>query len=847
MEKMCHLINSSSTWGFHLMCLLCLLTVRGVHGSQCALGLYTPGRTWPQGDISLEYGQTLRIYCILDDTLMGSRLNSTNSTDLVFLRNGREMESEYVSVINETTIVLHVEKPEPSNDMYYCKLRVNNGYEPRYEAVCLNKVTIGFKPEKPLNFTCVSQNWENLICTWVPAPNHVTTRFSLGYQLPGRAGGRSTFNCPESNSDQLLPPNTCMWDALTDPSYRMVHENFKFLLRAENLLGTNLFTYQFHHWANVIPAKPVGLSIVRKTSSSALLHWNIPYPMGAFPPGLYHKVSYQSEWDDPKKWETKYIKTGSCDEEKYFDLSDLPYANAAYNVRVFSKSALAVDEDKWSLSSDLKFRTAATLPGQSPKTILGTFETVVKRSSRDVYVYWQAIPSYLENGDNFTYEVYTVEEDGKLVNLKPDEITKTYAMFKEISLNSDFKFQIVAMNCMGVSERKSTIYVPSENQRPKEPTEITKIAFDGGLFELSWDSTFSTDILNYTIFRCENNRDRPYQCSGYLDWITVTPNTKTYNITVPDETKLYQFAVAANTDRGSSGMAWAPCTVIHNSVIGKMNSIWVNNVDSSLIEIGWKLKCSDRTDSVNGFILYYCPIEKPKYHNNCKGSKLRKIVPGDRNTIRGVVDGLKPYTTYMLSIAVLTKNGEGPHSDSIFATTLEAAPSSPQNVIATVTGTSMTVEWKPPSDLNGVLRYYTVHYSREPKGYNQQIKINNRTVVRDLEPNVVYNVSVSACTVLCGKRSSDILVRTETAIRNGSDTARPKSDVADKDEKHQKQSRYLRLNTISAYVDDKKCLSIQRQVKKAQQLANLAQEKAAKAMDSYFESCGKPVGSDFDH
>lgn len=47
---------------------------------------------------------------------------------------------------------------------------------------------------------------------------------------------------------------------------------------------------------------------------------------------------------------------------------------------------------------------------------------------------------------------------------------------------------------------------------PHEPILLTKIAFDGGLYELSWKS-LNENITNYTIFWCENERDRPYQCA----------------------------------------------------------------------------------------------------------------------------------------------------------------------------------------------------------------------------------------------------------------------------------------------------------------------------------------------
>jgi hypothetical protein len=49
---------------------------------------------------------------------------------------------------------------------------------------------------------------------------------------------------------------------------------------------------------------------------------------------------------------------------------------------------------------------------------------------------------------------------------------------------------------------------------PHEPLAFTKIAFEGGLYELSWKPPIeSKDITNYTIFWCDNERDRPYQCT----------------------------------------------------------------------------------------------------------------------------------------------------------------------------------------------------------------------------------------------------------------------------------------------------------------------------------------------
>lgn len=98
--------------------------------------------------------------------------------------------------------------------------------------------------------------------------------------------------------------------------------------------------------------------------------------------------------------------------------------------------------------------------------------------------------------------------------------------------------------------------------------------------------------------------------------------------------------------------------------------------------------------------------------------------------------GLRPYTTYSISIAVLSSAGESLPSDPLYNVTLEAgkhlnrsfffmepegevflmmfcvsAPSPPQHVsIVDITNTSITISWNAPEEKNGVITKYEVHY-----------------------------------------------------------------------------------------------------------------------------------------
>ena len=99
-----------------------------------------------------------------------------------------------------------------------------------------------------------------------------------------------------------------------------------------------------------------------------------------------------------------------------------------------------------------------------------------------------------------------------------------------------------------------------------QPRSFTKIAFDERRFEVSWIPPVNANqVTSYTIFWCrtENNRDRPYQCAGYLDWMEVSNETRFQKINMTTD-HVYQFAVAANTENYSSGMQWATCTILHN-------------------------------------------------------------------------------------------------------------------------------------------------------------------------------------------------------------------------------------------------------------------------------------------
>nr|CAD7571660.1 unnamed protein product [Timema californicum] len=250
--------------------------------------------TIPKGDIMIESGESLEIFCVLNKSI--DIAANRSARDLIFLRDNKVVPSEFLEIINETTVRLYVKQPPPSESMYYCKLQtpadeIKPG-QSRDTAVCLNKVFVGTKPQEVKNFTCISQNWQNLTCSWEKPENFVKTKYKLRYRFPGRAGGRMQYGCP-SNTDETS--NYCFWNDSTDPHYRLPYAYYYYNLTGENQFGNTSFSHKFHHYGHVIPAPPTDLIVSGTTHDSVLLNWSIPYAMHTFPPGLIHKVVYQAD------------------------------------------------------------------------------------------------------------------------------------------------------------------------------------------------------------------------------------------------------------------------------------------------------------------------------------------------------------------------------------------------------------------------------------------------------------------------------------------------------------------------------------------------------------------------
>ncbi|XP_067368615.1 protein tyrosine phosphatase receptor type Fa isoform X16 [Channa argus] len=141
------------------------------------------------------------------------------------------------------------------------------------------------------------------------------------------------------------------------------------------------------------------------------------------------------------------------------------------------------------------------------------------------------------------------------------------------------------------------------------------------------------------------------------------------------------------------------------------------------------------------------------------------------------VDGLKPDTVYMFSLAARSEMGLGVFTQPIEARTAQSMPGAPPRKVEAdaLNSTTVRVTWKPPLSVkqHGQIRGYQLVYSRlengEPHGQPVIMDISlpdaQEAIIAGLLPETTYSVTVAAYTTKGdGARSKAKLVTTTGAV-----------------------------------------------------------------------------------
>uniref|UniRef100_A0A6P7GSX4 Cytokine receptor n=1 Tax=Diabrotica virgifera virgifera TaxID=50390 RepID=A0A6P7GSX4_DIAVI len=574
-----------------------------------------------------------------------------------------------------------------------------------------------------------------------------------------------TYPISDVSTDTTGGNLSCVWSVTTSPQYRQSKQLFKFILRANNTLGEIVQYFDVDHFKNMRPKPVEQLTATAKSPSSIILTWEYNAKLDGFPKPLEGEIRYTCDTHCDKIWSLGgRFNTSNTPNYKVtkYELRNLEFPHTVYDIRVRIKP-IEADEKMWSDFSSLTKRTLSALPKHPPLMTQGSFQIELDsmKSLRNVYVYFHCLKEKYQNGENFTYEVIATPP------LEIKELTKAYAKFEGLS-EREYIIRIWSKNELGRSIKHSEIIIP---ERPLgEPEKFLKIersSNNSNSYELQWEPSSRHEyVTNYTLFWCTNERDRPRQCKGELDWV-VLPNTTFKYTKAWNDHAIRQFAVSANNDRSSSGMRWAECTVLANRTVGKMRNVWVNKVGPDFIELSWKLECSDILSEVTGFVITYCSsTSNLTKANECEGEVKNITKPGTLSTESARITNLTPYTTYLLAVSVRSTDTVSQRSDWCRNVTSPTAPSVPLNVTpSNVTNSSITVTWSPPDKLNGPLNAYYIHYNKGVQKVDAINKTHNKEILTGLESYTKYVIYMRACTgSICSENSKNETVVTKMGV-----------------------------------------------------------------------------------
>lgn len=699
--------------------------------SKC-LGVDITVALYPQGDITVPYGDPLEIFCIAENF---------SSSDIEFSLSGKHIESE---IVNSTTRRLYIKKPEKQVNSYYCR---NN----KTGKKCISRVLVESIPAYVKDFNCLSKNLDILNCSWTSPESYSNINYTVTFSINGNLV-KSPCNAEKVENSFT---RYCVWNTSSQPRYRQQEETQFFHLIACNVFGCIKQNFSIDHYSIVKPDPPSDLRVVKNGSHSVVLKWSVPNNIvDLLTCGVDHIIEYQiAKIDNTTYFHTVDASSLPPKNKTYrFQLTNLPYAHMQYEVRVYIKSKKAVKREYWSDFSYAVFYTASERPKRPPDIVAGAFNQATYYNSRIIYVYWKQLEEYEEAGANFTYKVL-VSQGNKTETVFPDK-NKSLSY---VSLNATLDaldVSVWSFNMNGSSENSSHLYIPPERDtRSLKPSSFTKLAYENGTYELSWVGIKNID--NYTLFWCQHNTTKI--CAGRLDFAVLDSKKNNHIIDLPKEYR-YQFAISANNGTKTGGMVWANCDISKDgfAMYGFPVHLNYDIPGKTYVTLRWVMDCALQDGIITGYNISYCPIVQTSTDCDGRVGKKKYVFIPNPKQMDITINNLLPYKTYQFTFYLKTIYGQKKIENATASiTTSEDRPTSPVNVhIPDVQNDSLTVSWDPPIQRNGNIGKYVIsNYGKEiyVDIVSETANVSRRQVtIPDLQGFTNYSLTVQACNIPLG-------------------------------------------------------------------------------------------------
>ncbi|XP_019631428.1 PREDICTED: phosphatidylinositol phosphatase PTPRQ-like isoform X2 [Branchiostoma belcheri] len=445
-----------------------------------------------------------------------------------------------------------------------------------------------------------------------------------------------------------------------------------------------------------------------------------------------------------------------------------PYTR--YRVRVRCKPLLV---GLWGdFTNTVEARTHASAPSRGP--VVQTPEDVwldYRKGLRNVTLEWEALSTVDYNSRVLlgyhirVQDVRTAEVMELAVN---DTGSQTYTRTLGHLKLSGYRVNITAYNEEGHSPPTSRI-IPDRATRPDPPRDPVALATSDNNLQLSWQPPAEVGGIEiYIVLWCELETDA--SCLGQEKSMSVNGSELSVNVT--DSWRpltRYRFVVKAENSAGQSGASTAAIGYVQQGVPSSPpQNVTVQAETSTSLLVSWKPPpLQDRRGVITTYRVYY--YVTPTISGQQMATVEQNVtvrIPDDSQPVQFSLSELKPFTYYTVRLSAVTSQGEGDKTLPTGARTREAAPSGPPSDVRIydVNVNNVTMSWTPPSQPNGIIRYYIIKY-----GDNTTATEGNHTafILEGLEGGTNYAIRVQGCTAAetpCGPFSSAQNVETKVGV-----------------------------------------------------------------------------------
>ncbi|XP_035684441.1 tenascin-X-like [Branchiostoma floridae] len=379
---------------------------------------------------------------------------------------------------------------------------------------------------------------------------------------------------------------------------------------------------------------------------------------------------------------------------------------------------------------------SVTAEGQAPDTITVTWQAPADTNGDllGYYIYYQVV------GSTETSQAETGHEE------------TTYSI-SGLQPATEYIITLTAYTEGGESERSGEVLVQTLSGAPSTPLGVSGEGQAPDAIRVTWQAPTETngDLLGYYIYYNVFESEETLKAEA-------GPDDTTYLISGLRPATEYEIYLTAYTVGGESERSQSAFVRTLVGAPGAPASIRASSLGSEAIEVSWQ-----PPPQSNGEILGY------RLHYQIVGEESASTQEVEGYETFYLLRGLRPVTEYSIWLLAFTAAGDGERSEQVTVQTAEGVPGAPRDVKGqAVEPTTITVDWQPPLEINGVLLGYKVIYMPENAAEFSTVELGPAelsTMLLDLEPATTYSIVVLAFTSAGdGDESEEILVSTMQGV-----------------------------------------------------------------------------------